>query len=232
MEKVRDIVGFYLDPPERALVLCVDEKSQIQALDRSRPHSSHAAGPGRAASPRLHAPRHHHALARCGEHFDSAFGDEGLEPCFVSCDHNSVIMSQPFAQETGVRGGIRWASEATAAAVLSVVRDGGEPRDLWPELVGAHAPLDSCGFGGLLGEGNGHEGDDAGPCLPVRNSVRSRKPRIFPKISPPNRETPAFARVSSGSRRFATSYCLRSPASAPCRTLQLTRHVGADPHDQ
>lgn len=37
VEKVRDIVGLYLDPPERALVLCVDEKTQIQALDRSQP---------------------------------------------------------------------------------------------------------------------------------------------------------------------------------------------------
>jgi len=37
VEKVRDIVGLYLDPPERAVVLCVDEKSQIQALDRSAP---------------------------------------------------------------------------------------------------------------------------------------------------------------------------------------------------
>jgi len=36
-EKVTDIVGFYLDPPERAVVLCVDEKSQIQALDRTQP---------------------------------------------------------------------------------------------------------------------------------------------------------------------------------------------------
>src|SRR5262245_59043335 len=35
--KVRDIVGLYLDPPERAVVLCVDEKSQIQALDRTQP---------------------------------------------------------------------------------------------------------------------------------------------------------------------------------------------------
>ncbi len=35
--KVRDVVGLYLDPPERALVLCVDEKSQIQALDRTAP---------------------------------------------------------------------------------------------------------------------------------------------------------------------------------------------------
>jgi transposase len=37
IDKVRDIVGLYLDPPERALVLCVDEKSQIQALDRTAP---------------------------------------------------------------------------------------------------------------------------------------------------------------------------------------------------
>jgi len=35
--KVRDVVGLYLNPPDRALVLCVDEKSQIQALDRTAP---------------------------------------------------------------------------------------------------------------------------------------------------------------------------------------------------
>jgi transposase len=37
VEKVRDVVGLYLNPPERAVVLCVDEKSQIQALDRTQP---------------------------------------------------------------------------------------------------------------------------------------------------------------------------------------------------
>lgn len=37
VEKVRDIVGLYLSPPQKALVICVDEKSQIQALDRSQP---------------------------------------------------------------------------------------------------------------------------------------------------------------------------------------------------
>ena len=37
VEKVHDVVGLYLNPPERAVVLCVDEKSQIQALDRSAP---------------------------------------------------------------------------------------------------------------------------------------------------------------------------------------------------
>lgn len=37
VEKVRDIVGLYLNPPDKAVVLCVDEKSQIQALDRTQP---------------------------------------------------------------------------------------------------------------------------------------------------------------------------------------------------
>lgn len=37
VEKVRDIVGLYLNPPDRAIVLCVDEKSQVQALNRTEP---------------------------------------------------------------------------------------------------------------------------------------------------------------------------------------------------
>lgn len=37
VDKVRDVVGLYLNPPDRALVLCVDEKSQIQALNRTQP---------------------------------------------------------------------------------------------------------------------------------------------------------------------------------------------------
>jgi transposase len=37
VEKMSDIVGLYLDPPDKALVLCADEKSQIQALDRTQP---------------------------------------------------------------------------------------------------------------------------------------------------------------------------------------------------
>jgi transposase len=37
IDKVRDVVGLYLNPPESAVVLCVDEKSQVQALDRSQP---------------------------------------------------------------------------------------------------------------------------------------------------------------------------------------------------
>lgn len=37
VEKVRDIVGLYLNPPDHAMVLCVDEKTQVQALDRTQP---------------------------------------------------------------------------------------------------------------------------------------------------------------------------------------------------
>ena len=48
IEKVRDVVGLYLDPPDRALVLCVDEKSQIQALDSI---AAHASGTGGTAHP-------------------------------------------------------------------------------------------------------------------------------------------------------------------------------------
>ena len=41
LEKMTDVVGLYLNPPQQALVLCVDEKSQIQALDRTQPVSGH-----------------------------------------------------------------------------------------------------------------------------------------------------------------------------------------------
>ena len=47
-EKLLDVVGLYLDPPEHALVLCVDEKSQIQALDRTQ--KSLPISPGRCAT--------------------------------------------------------------------------------------------------------------------------------------------------------------------------------------
>jgi len=45
VEKVRDIVGLYLNPPDRALLLCVDEKAQIQALDRTPPRLPMRPGP-------------------------------------------------------------------------------------------------------------------------------------------------------------------------------------------
>jgi transposase len=65
MEKVVDVVGLYHHPPERAVVLCVDEKSQVQALDRSQPvlpmdDARHAG----AAHPRLRPARHHQPVRR------------------------------------------------------------------------------------------------------------------------------------------------------------------------
>jgi len=55
--KVRDVVGLYLDPPDKAVVLCLDDKSQIQALDRTQP--SRPLGPGRPE-------RHTHDYLRHG----------------------------------------------------------------------------------------------------------------------------------------------------------------------
>jgi transposase len=56
IDKVHDIVGLYLNPPDRALVLCVDEKSQIQALNRTQPGLPMK--PGRAAT-RTHDYKRH-----------------------------------------------------------------------------------------------------------------------------------------------------------------------------
>ena len=57
IEKVRDITGLYLNPPDHAMVLCVDEKSQIQALDRTQPGLPMDLGL-RGLHPRLRTPRH------------------------------------------------------------------------------------------------------------------------------------------------------------------------------
>jgi transposase len=56
VEKVRDIVGLYLHPPDRAVVLCVDEKSQTQALDRTRPTTTSATGRRRCSPPSTSRP--------------------------------------------------------------------------------------------------------------------------------------------------------------------------------
>ena len=66
VDKVRDIVGLYLHPPERALVLCVDEKPSIQARNRYRPSFSYASRTIGASYTRLPPPRHHRPLCRAG----------------------------------------------------------------------------------------------------------------------------------------------------------------------
>ena len=65
--KVRDVVGLYLAPPENAVVLCVDEKSQIQALDRTAPMLPMQPGPAGAAHPRLRPARHHDPVRGAGD---------------------------------------------------------------------------------------------------------------------------------------------------------------------
>ena len=65
--KVTDVVGLYLAPPENAIVLCVDEKSQIQALDRTAADAADAARAGRAAHPRLRPARHLDPVRRAGD---------------------------------------------------------------------------------------------------------------------------------------------------------------------
>ncbi len=53
VEKLADIVGLYLDPPEYARVLCCDEKTQIQALDRTQPGQPLKRGRGATVVPRV-----------------------------------------------------------------------------------------------------------------------------------------------------------------------------------
>ena len=65
--KVTDVVGLYLHPPENAIVLSVDEKSQIQALDRTQKTLPMQPGKAGAAHPRLRPARHHDLVRRLGD---------------------------------------------------------------------------------------------------------------------------------------------------------------------
>ena len=64
LEKLTDVVGIYLTPPQNAVVFCVDEKSQIQALDRTQPGLPIKTRPVRHVHPRLRTPRHHDLVCR------------------------------------------------------------------------------------------------------------------------------------------------------------------------
>ena len=63
-DKLTDVVGVYLNPPEQAVVLCLDEKSQVQALDRTQPSLPMKKGRAEHVDPRLQAQRHHHLVRR------------------------------------------------------------------------------------------------------------------------------------------------------------------------
>jgi hypothetical protein len=64
IDKVRDVVGLYMSPPDRALVLCVDEKPQIQAVERTAPVLPMRPWAARAPHARLSAARHHGSVRR------------------------------------------------------------------------------------------------------------------------------------------------------------------------
>jgi transposase len=64
IEKLEDIVGLYLDPPEHALVLCCDEKTQIEALDRTQPGLPLKRGRGTTMTQRLQAQRRDDTVRR------------------------------------------------------------------------------------------------------------------------------------------------------------------------
>ncbi|MDD5581037.1 MAG: hypothetical protein PHY16_17420 [Methylobacter sp.] len=64
--KLRDVVGLYMDPPEEAVVFSVDEKSQIQALDRTQAGLPLKPGKKRHDDARLQTPWHDHAVRRPG----------------------------------------------------------------------------------------------------------------------------------------------------------------------
>ena len=67
LEKMTDVVGLYLNPPQQTLVLCVDEKSQIQVLDRTQPGLPIKKGRCGTMNPRLQTPWHDHPVRRSGD---------------------------------------------------------------------------------------------------------------------------------------------------------------------
>ena len=75
-EKLVDVVGLYLNPPEKAIVLCADEKSSVQALDRTQASLPMVKGRGADDDPRLQAARHHHPV-RCTGRVDR-HGDRAM----------------------------------------------------------------------------------------------------------------------------------------------------------
>ena len=85
-EKVVDIVGLYLNPPDRAVVLCVDEKSQIQALDRTQPGLPMKKG---RAQTMTHDYKHNGKRRRCLRHSMSRLARSSASACHVTAQRSS-----------------------------------------------------------------------------------------------------------------------------------------------
>lgn len=105
--KVRDVVGLYMAPPDRALVLCVDEKSQIQALDRSQPMLPMR--PGQAAR-RTHDYKRHGTTSLFAA-LDVATG-RVIGECYPR--HRATARPSSAASSTGSRKPCRLTSTSTS----------------------------------------------------------------------------------------------------------------------
>ena len=86
VEKVRDIVGLYMSPPQNAVVICVDEKSQMQALDRTQPLL-----PMRVGTPERRTHDYHrHGIASLFAALDVASG-EVIGKCYARHRHQEFL---------------------------------------------------------------------------------------------------------------------------------------------
>ena len=102
-EKLEAIVGLYLNPPEHALVLSVDEKSQIQALDRTQPGLPDEERPRHHHDARLQAQRHDHAVC-CPR-----YGDRGslrAVPATASPSGMAPLLAHDRSDRSGGEGNL------------------------------------------------------------------------------------------------------------------------------
>ena len=114
--KVRDVVGLYLAPPDKAVVVSIDEKSQVQALDRTAPILPLRPGLPAEADPRLRPARHHHAVRRVGGRHRK--GHRRLPPPA----HPRRVPGLPQAGRQGLPAGASCTSSATTTAPTSIPR--------------------------------------------------------------------------------------------------------------
>ena len=111
--KVHDVVGLYVDPPAHSLVLSVDEKSQIQALDRTQPGLPDEAGPRRDDDPRLYPQRHDHLVRRLQR--ARRHGDRPVSPVIQRHRHQEFLrfLQPPRARHPG------WTARATSSSTIT-----------------------------------------------------------------------------------------------------------------